>query len=480
MQDTIIAQPDFWRSWLDVNWIGFAFTIFGFFLAALIIGRMINEKREPSNLVAWALLVLFLPWLGVPLYFLFGGRKSRRLVRAKKRILHLAERAADHYGADAAGQAPTVGLQEFSDGNHCELLPDGVAVFARLEREIAEAERSIDIATYILGTDRSARRLVELLTRRAREGLQVRLLIDALGSWKASGRFLRAFREAGGEAAKFMPVLPLQTQTSSNLRNHRKIAIFDLQRAIVGGQNLDDRFLATEEHPNLFKDFSLLVNGPVVAALERVFLADWAFAAQVDPNSFAERFAFRPPACGESRLEVIASGPDVEGDPLWEKIITLVQECRYELTLLTPYFIPDEVLFRSLIVKAHAGRKIRLIVPDRSNHPLVDLAANYYLRVLHKAGVEVLFYQKGMLHAKLLLCDRQYALLGSANFDLRSLFVNFEIGLLLTTRSDLTALYTWVETILPCCLPLPLTHRCESSQSRQRIEDFLHLIAPLL
>ncbi|MDX2108706.1 MAG: phospholipase D-like domain-containing protein [Verrucomicrobiota bacterium] len=479
MEETILTKSDFWQTLFNQNWLNILFSTFGFILALLIIGRMISEKREPSNLFAWALLVFFLPWVGVPLYFMFGGRKSKRLVLAKRQALHLAERAA---AASAGTEHNTkiTGLSEVSSGNSVELLGDGVVSYRTLMEEINHAEKAIHIASYILGRDAVGVAIRDRLVKRASSGVQVRVLLDAFGSWGVTGRFLDPLRAAGGEVAAFMPVLPIQTHTSSNLRNHRKLAIFDHRRAITGGQNLDGRFIANRMSKDLFVDFNVRLAGPVVSSLNRVFIADWAFAARVEPATFTEILAIRPEPCGASCIETIASGPDVEGDPLWEKIITLVQECRSELTLVTPYFIPDEVLYRSLIVKAHAGRTIRLIVPENSNHPLVDMASNYYLRNLQQAGVEVLFYHGRMMHAKILLCDRKFALLGSANFDLRSLFVNFEIGLLHTTDTDVTMLYAWVDSIATRCLPLADTRRASYSNSRKRLEDFAHLVAPLL
>ena len=368
----------------------------------------------------------------------------------------------------------------YFQGNTVRLLADGVTTYHQLCHCIKSANHSIFIMTYILGTDETGRAIVKLLADRAKEGLKVLLLVDAFGSWLNCRKLLSELNQAGGKGVRFMPVLPLHTHSSANLRNHRKIAIFDYHTAIVGGQNLDKRFMAEVENTSMFCDFSVKIQGPAVSALTHVFIGDWAFATDTSPDNFRDAFAYKHETHGNSGIEVIASGPDISRDVLWERILLLIQECRRSVTIVTPYFIPDEVLMRSIIVKAHTGRKIRLILPETSNHPLVDMARNHYVRLLHSEGVEVLFYQPGIIHAKLIIVDHDLALLGSANIDLRSLFVNFEIGLLHTHIEDVRILDSWIDRILPDCLAFEDTRRAHFGHSRQLAEDFAHLLVPLL
>lgn len=452
-------------------------SIFIFLLALLIIGRMVNERRRPGNIFGWAILIIIFPIIGVPLYFFFGGRKSRRLVKHKRESYHLSAQIIARVSAETADD---IILHTQFKGNQVTLLGDGVETFKSLTEEIEKAEHSIHIMTYILGNDATGRHVVELLTRRASEGLVVRLLLDSLGSWGKKGRFVRPLRKAGGQVVSFMPMLPLQTHTSANLRNHRKIAIFDHKHAIVGGQNLDTRFISEEKSDDLFIDFSVHLKGPVVRGLNRIFLTDWAFAAELTADELTEIYSHQPYPCGESTIDLIPSGPEIESDPLWENIITLVQECREKITIVTPYFIPDEVLFQSLIIKAHAKRKVRLILPERSNHPLTDFARNHYIRRLNEEGVEILFHQRGMIHGKIIIADDRWALIGSANIDPRSLFVNFEIGLLHSSPNDIATFQNWVNQLLPDCIAYEDSQKVEQGTVRRLTEDFAHLLGPLL
>jgi cardiolipin synthase len=184
---------------------------------------------------------------------------------------------------------------------------------------------------------------------------------------------------------------------------------------------------------------------------------------------------------GDCELQVVASGPDVHGDPLYEGIIAMIQEAEHNIWIVTPYFIPDDVLQRSLIVKARAGCTVTLVVPAVSNHRITDFARRYYTRELLRAGARVMLYTPGMLHAKAIVVDSRTALVGSPNFDLRSLFVNFEIGVLVHSKPDVRAIKGWVDGILSHCVPAAPG----SSRGRRRLlgnvaEDISRLLAPLL
>ena len=458
----------------NAHWILLLAQSVAFVAAVAIILRLAYEKRTPSNITAWSLLLLFMPLLGVPLYLLLGGRKIRRLIAEKNRMTSQSGNGdAAHPDACCFGSPVP--------GNSVLVLKDGVEAYRAFCKEIDRAQQSIEIATFILGDDLVGRSIVRRLTRRAKAGVHVRLLIDALGSFGAENRMFKPFREAGGEVERFMPFSFFFSKTSANLRNHRKIAVFDARRAIVGGQNMDRRFLSPNYTRALFADLGILLEGPAVELLMRVFEGDWAFASKRAASFRVEPHSFPPPSYGHSELEIIPSGPDVEGDPLWERIITLVQEARESITIVSPYFLPDEVLLRSLIIKAHAGRRVRVIVPENSNHPIVDLARNRFLRQMSAQGIEVLFYRKRMLHAKLIMVDGRFAVSGSANIDPRSFFVNFEIGLVHTSPDDIRVFDGWIQsTLLPHCIGFAASKKAHTNRIRLFGENMAHLLTPLM
>ena len=334
--------------------------------------------------------------------------------------------------------------------------------------------------TFILGRDVVGKRVVKLLAQRAQEGVKVRLLLDGLGCFRSAGRFCNPIRQAGGEVVKFMPVMPLQTPRSANLRNHRKIAIFDHQVAALGGRNLAIEYMGPHPLKRRWRDLGGVIEGPAVRLLDEIFLADWAFASgQPLARLQKELPAEIPAVAGTSELQIVASGPDVSGDALYEGILSLVQQAESSVWIVTPYFIPDEVLFRSLLVQARAGIDVRLVVPARSNHPITDLARKYYLRGLQAAGVKVLLYGPGMIHAKMLLVDGETGLFGSANMDLRSLFLNFEIGAVTYSPGEAHAIAEWMKEIFAHSRPMPESPR-ETRLFPSIGEEIARLLAPLL
>ncbi|MGC4073031.1 MAG: cardiolipin synthase [Nibricoccus sp.] len=476
---------EFFRHILSHPVVPHLLTVASFLLAFFFVARLLAEKRQPGNTVAWMLIILLIPYVGVPLYLMFGGRKFRRLVERKSRLLPELEGLKSLDAAsqilptaqavNAAGASPSVG------GNSVKFLITGEDAFKCIEEQILAAKQSIHITTFILGRDETGRRIVKLLAQRAREGIKVRLLLDAVGCIFSSRGFVQPLRDAGGEVQKFMPVVPLSSRHSANLRNHRKIAVFDQHTAIIGGHNLAREYMGPVSYRKRFSDFGAAISGPAAALLNEVFLADWAFASGQSIDKLHEELipeAIRPE--GESAMQVVASGPDVKGDPLYEGIISMIQEARTSILIVTPYFIPDEVLWRSLMVKARSGTEVTLILPARSNHPITDFARRHYTRELRKAGAHILLYGPGMLHAKAVMVDHRLGLIGSANFDLRSLFVNFEIGVFLYSESDILAMRAWVKELHAKCRPPKPEGKRRLRILSNIAEDFSRLLAPLL
>lgn len=460
-------------------------TVGGFVLALFLVARLLTEKRQPGNTFAWLLVIVLIPYVGVPLYLLFGGRKLQRLVARKSRISpSLDGMALIDVPSQSSPTAQTInasGANAPVGGNSMRLLTTGEDMYAELEKAIREARYSIHITTFILGRDDTGRRILKLLCEKAREGVRVRLLLDAVGSMFSSRGFVHPLREAGGEVHRFMPVLPFVTRTSANLRNHRKIAVFDQHLAFVGGHNLAHEYMGPTPTRKRWRDFGAMISGPAAALLNEIFIADWSFAS--GQNFDVLHKELRPDATrveGSSVLQVVASGPDVAGDPLYEGILSMIQEARESIWIITPYFIPDEVLWRSLMVKARAGIDVLVVMPERSNHPITDYARRHHTRELIKAGARVMLYGPGMMHCKAVIVDQRMALLGSANFDLRSLFVNFEVGVVVYSESDVRAMREWACELLTHCRETKPERRRRSRIVGNVLEDIARLLAPLL
>ena len=480
------ALRHFREQFLANGLVATLFSIAGFTFALFLVARMMSEKRAPANTFAWLLIIVLVPWVGVPLYLLLGGRKIRRLAERKSRLRPTLPHGTS--GPFPVSESPTIqtiisaGGAPPVTGSSMRLLTSGEDAYATLEHQIQHARSTIHITAFILGRDDTGRRIVRLLTQRAREGIKVRLLLDAVGSMFSTGMYVNPIRRAGGQIGIFMPVLPFTSRGSANLRNHRKIAVFDHCTAIVGGHNLAREYIGPTKLAKRWQDFGAVIEGPAAALLNEVFIADWCFATRDSADALHAEI---PPACvsesrGSSELQVVASGPDVPGDPLYEGIVSMIQEAQRSIWIVTPYFIPDDVLLRSLIVKASSGKEVTLITPRSSNHPVADFARRHYVRELQRAGANVLLFNHGMLHSKAMVVDDTVALLGSPNFDLRSLFVNFEIGVLVHSAADVNAIKAWAVDLAQRCHPPKPEKKRKTRLLGNVVEDLSRLLAPLL
>lgn len=475
--DTLL-QDNSQRLWQYLIGVG------GAILVLLAIAKLLGDRRQPTNTVAWLLAIIFLPWFAVPLYLLVGGRKLQRLARRKSRIVTArppASTPTEHALCPTALVLAKAGSFEPVSHNEVRLLHDGVEAFEVLAAHIRKAKHSIHITTFILSRDDTGKRLIKLLAEKARSGVKVRLLLDTIGSFSVLFGFCRPLLAAGGELRWFMPVLPFwNARSSANLRNHRKIAVFDESSAIVGGHNLAKEYMGPSPYRKRWKDVGALLSGPAVSHINEIFWADWNFAGKEEAEPLTPLAAATSEGPGRSRLQVVASGPDVDGDPLYECILSMIQEANSSIRIATPYFIPDEVLLRSLIVKARAGHDVRLVVPSRPDHRLTDLACRHYLRELRKAGAKVYYSGPAMMHSKCIVVDTRLALIGSANFDIRSLFVNFEIGVVLYSKDEVAALNDYLDALEQQASQEPPRGHREESLLGRLAEDLSRLLAPLL
>jgi len=341
---------------------------------------------------------------------------------------------------------------------------------------IEEAAESIYIATFILHMDEVGAEIVRLLTKRASEGVEVCVLMDGVGSMHTSRRSLRKLVKAGGRIAYFMPVIHRPFRGRTNLRNHRKIVIADQKRVIAGGTNISSEYIGPTPKPGRWHDISFTLEGPAVKHYAEVFRSDWKFATgeRIDLNSDGAQ-----PVCDDGQgaiVQIIPSGPDVKGDPLYYSIISAAFAAKDRLWVITPYFVPDETLMQALILAVHRGVDVRILVPDKSNHRVADLARDTYMRTLQAEGGTIQLYTAGMMHAKIMIMDYELAMIGSANMDIRSLFLNYETAMFVYSKPEIQATEAWVEQ-------LAKDTRIgveDVGAFRDIIEGVVRMIAPLL
>jgi cardiolipin synthase A/B len=461
------------------NWLFSEFlTHLGFLLALVLMAGLLRERRSPSSTIAWLLVILLLPYVGVPLYIMFGGRKLKRMAGRKAPIFHPS---GDSHGGNQSGTVERLlasyGVPPPTAGNRVELITSGVDAFQQVIRLIEHARSTIHITTYILGSDEGSQALIACLTRRAADGVTVRLLLDDVGCWRVRRRTLAPLIEAGAEVAYFMPMIHIPFRGRANLRNHRKLIIVDGRIALTGGMNLAWPYIGPPGSHELWQDLSMIIEGPAVWEMEALFASDWRFTTNREPIGNDPPRQIPPAVSMESSLvQVVPSGPDVAGDPLYESLLAMIFAARDRIWIVTPYFVPDEMLARALTLAARRGVDVRLIIPLRSNHVTADLARAGYIRDLHSAGGRVLLYTPVMLHAKAVVFDDQLAVIGSANMDMRSLFLNYEVALYVSTPAHVAEVADWARSLMADSrreLPTP-------GWERELFENVVRLLSPLL
>lgn len=444
----------------------------GFILAVALLAHVLRERRSPAATTAWLLVIVLVPYLGVPAYLVLGGRKLRRMIRAKG-LLEKTPRTEPAHPPPAELLIPASAHGGFAPatGNHLTLLTRGDGAFEQAKALIDAANDHVYVATFILGRDASGDALVEALTKKAAAGVTVRLLLDALGCVHINRAALADFHRAGGRSARFMPMLHLPLRGRANLRNHRKMILVDGREGMIGGMNLAAEYMGPAGDKNYWQDLSAAVTGPVVAQLETVFRSDWKFAhGETLPLPVAA------PGDGPTLLQLVASGPDVAGDTIHDAVLTALCKTTRRLWIVTPYFVPDEPLAEALCLAARRGIDIRIILPRHSNHRLADLARESYLTQLQESGATVLLYSERMLHAKAVLVDDRIAMVGSANMDMRSLLLNYELALCIYDSPIAAQLAQWAESLAATCTTRDRRRRAD----RELLDGVGRLFAPLL
>ncbi len=422
-------------------------TVLGVLLASLLVSQVLRSPRMPAATMGWLFVIIFIPLIGIPLYLTFGERKLNAKMCRKAKI-HLPD-TPDIHDHPMHSLLVSLGIPSSCSGNRVQFHENGSVAYQSLLALLEGAQRTIDIAIFILGDDLIGQEILAVLEDKATQGVKVRLLLDGVGSFKLPKKILQPLVDQGGRIAWFIPIMHRPLRGRTNLRNHRKMIIADNEKVWAGGRNFARQYLGKNCADTCWIDLSFSQQGAVVSTYSAIFEADWRFAT----NSSAEdRICHsRITVSGQSRVQVIPSGPDVADDPIYATILTACYVARQRLLIVTPYYVPDAGVQEALKLAALRGVVVELILPAKSNHYLADIARNRYLRELDKAGVRIWFLPDVMLHAKVLVVDTTFAMAGSANLDIRSLFLNYEIMSAFYSESDVTWLTHWLESLRQRC-----------------------------
>jgi cardiolipin synthase len=401
-------------------------------LAVGVTVHVLLTKREAGSSVAWIGLAWLAPIMGSVLYLLLGINRVRRRAqslhrpRPPKRTRNIGTARSDHLAAlEHAGQQITGRPTE--DGNSIRLLQNGDNAYPQMLAAIDGATRSIALASYIFRADVAGNPFIEALTRAKDRGVEVRVLIDGYGGGYFTSSTYHRLRRAGVPAARFLHSTLPWRMPFLNLRSHKKILAIDGRVVFTGGLNIGAENL-TRMHPRhpVF-DTHFVFEGPIVAQLIDVFAADWLFATKENLSGDAWFPALSP--AGDSTSRVVTSGPDNDLEKIEFVVLSALSCARKSIRIMTPYFLPDERIITALSLAAFRGVEVDLVLPEHSNHPTVDWGSRVQMAPLLKAGCRVWTYPAPFNHSKLMTIDDLWALVGSANWDVRSFRLNFELDL---------------------------------------------------
>ena len=461
------------RAWLSVGWLAYLLWLGSW---------IVLQKREPVATISWLVSLAALPYIGFFVYYLFGPQRIRRhrLRRARARVGMPGDMPAGEDAVELArlGQA-TTGLPP-TTARSVRLLVDGAATYDALLEAVREARDHVHLEYYIYTPDHSGAELRDALVERARAGVTVRLLLDAVGCSKTPRSFFAELLDAGGELAWFHPMRfgRVWERPWLNLRTHRKIVVIDGLVGFAGGINITD-----EENDRLredaYRDLHLRLEGDVVRALQLVFVEDWAYATGSREFIGEVARAMPAPARGTIAAQVLTSGPDSDWEAIHRLHVGAIHAARRRVWLVTPYFVPGEAAMMALTSAALGGLDVRLLVPRQSDSRLVTLAARSYFDTLLAAGVKVHEYGPRMLHTKALLVDDDLAMVGSANFDHRSFRLNFEVSVLLRDAGLAATLAKLIEGDFANA-PRVRVDRARPLWRARLPEAFARLLSPLL
>jgi len=452
------------------------FTIVTYLLVSVTLGHLLSQRKKPSSTIAWMVTIIALPYLGMIFYIIFYGRKLDRIVKNIKELkLQDRELVAEGFESEIDKALRENGIASATAYNNFRLCNDGVDAYEKLMLALRGAQKSIYIATYIFAKDAVTKEIIDVLVQKAKEGVEVKLLIDALGSQSLElfPHILTPLKKAGGEYHFFMSIFKHPLSSKLNLRNHRKMIIVDSCFVMSGGINISKSYLSPQKNAGLWVDLSFILKGASVLYYRDIFRNDWESGASSKLQALSYSKELQQ---GKSIVQVVPSGPDVSRDALYEALLSSLYAAKEKVWIVTPYFAPDSSLLDALVVAKHRGVDVKILVPLASDNFLADIARNGFLRDLQKEEVEILLFKNKMMHAKAIMIDDSCSILGSSNFDARSFFYNFEVVSFIYTREDIMIVDRWMQKLfLECERGMK-----EVSQFRVLVENFFKMFAPAL
>ncbi len=459
-----------------------------------------DNRKSPSAILAWIMVLYILPIVGLFLYIILSQNIARH------QIFRMTANENNDIKALIGWQKEYV-LKEIStnpedetyrwrdmitlnldyadsvliDANDIQTIFDGQEMFDRLCDDIRNAKYTIKLCYYIIRDDETGRQLIDLLTQKAREGVKVRLLMDALGSRSIGRHDLKEFREAGGSYAFFFKPMIRHLYFRINYRNHRKLAIIDNRIGYIGGFNIANEYLGKDPKFGYWRDTQLIIRGNCIAALNARFYMDWRYASREKIELFEQsaKYAFRNEH-GKIPVQIVSCGPESDKEEIKISMMKMITGARKSIYIQTPYLVPDMPMIDSLAMAARSGLDVRIMIPAIPDHPFVYRTTLYNAGKLIREGAKVYIYENGFLHAKTLTADGEVCTAGSCNFDIRSFRLNFESNAFIYDKTITGKMNAQFEEDMKLCREYTQEDRNNISLYERLAESISRLLTEIL
>jgi len=454
------------------------------------------ENRNPARTLTWIVALAIFPVFGFFFYLLFGQSYRKKRIYKKKSIIdeHVYQLYKRKNPVDVSDVAERndkldyllkVGMTQgnigLSRNTKTQVLTNGSETFPSILEELKKAKHHIHMEFYIVRDDDIGTQIKDILIEKAKQGVEVRFLYDGVGSWQLSRAYKTDLIGAGVQIVPFSPVkIPILNDTI-NYRNHRKIVVIDGHVGFVGGLNIGDEYLGKDEYYGKWRDTHLKLIGEAVQSLQVIFLQDWFYMTnEIIKGAVYFQLTDLPSSPSEGVIQIVAGGPDNKHDVIKQLFFAMITNARKNICIMSPYFVPDDDLLTALKVAANAGVKVQILVPDRPDKKIVFHASRSYFPELLEAGVEIYEYKQGFLHGKILMADDEVASIGTANMDMRSFHLNFEITAFLYLEESIERLAVDFQDDLKNSRQIKYTEFLKRPMYLRIFESLSRLLAPLL
>ncbi|MBU5256181.1 cardiolipin synthase [Tissierella praeacuta] len=455
------------------------------------------ERRNPTSTWLWLMVLTFLPGIGFILYLFIGQDLSKKkLFKTKEQedycfrdLVTVQEKQIDkdEYRYKDPNYIKYEDLIKmhlissesfFTQDNNVEIFFDGEDKFRALLESINNAQHYIHLQYYIFKSDGLGKKIIDALCRKAQEGVEVKLLVDGMGGRKFSKKYIRKLKASGAEIGIFFPPFVPFISLRINYRNHRKICIIDGEEAFIGGFNIGDEYIGLSKKFGYWRDTHISIKGSAISSLQWRFFLDWRFATGKEITRCQTYIGEE--ALGNTGIQIVSSGPDSKWPSIKDGYLKMITNAKEKVYIETPYFIPDDSIFEALKLAGLSGLDVRVMIPCKPDHPFVYWASMSYIGELLQAGVKFYTYENGFLHSKVVLMDDFVSSVGTANLDIRSFKLNFEVNAFLYDESINLKLTDRFLDDLQYCKEITIEEYNNRSNIVKIKESFSRLLSPIL